>query len=196
LMLLDFVNLLEIIGSGTRLRLLELLNVRARSINELARNLGVTQQAVMKHLAMLERNGIIQQVKINSKSKVRSVYTISKPLTLGYTFKNGILCLYVASREYGLNTSADIKALEEITYRRKLLHMRKKAITNRLRTLVEKDLSMQVEINDVMKELQLSPIQTIAMRCFLGRDSRKNLEEASKAFGFSLRDTIKHIIQS
>ena len=90
-MLLDFVNLLEIIGSGTRLRLLELLNVRARSINELARNLGVTQQAVMKHLAMLERNGIVQQVKINSKSKVRSVYTVSKPLTLGYTFKSLLL---------------------------------------------------------------------------------------------------------
>ena len=69
-MLLDFVNLLEIIGSGTRLHLLELLNVRARSINELARNLGVTQQAVMIHLSMLERNGIVQKVMINSKSKV------------------------------------------------------------------------------------------------------------------------------
>jgi predicted transcriptional regulator len=174
--------------------LLELIAIRARSINELAGILGVTQQAVMKHLAILERNGIVQQVKVNSKSRVRIVYTTSKPLSLGYIFKNGILCLHIGSGEFSTSRSTDIETLKEMTYTRKMLHMRTKVITNRLRTLVEEDLRMQTEIDSMMKKLGLSPIQTIAFRCFLGMDSNKNLEEASEAFGFNLRDTIKHIV--
>jgi len=194
--LLDLLKLLEIIGSGTRLHLLELLTARARSINELARILGVTQQAVMKHLDVLERNGIVQQTKLDSKSKVRNVYAISKPLSLGYTFKNGILCLYIGAAEHNVNASPDIETLEEIAYSRRMLQMKRKIITNRLRALVEEDLRAQAEINDIMKKLGLSPIQTIALRCFLTTDSSKRLEEASKVFGFNLRDTIKHIIRS
>lgn len=177
------------------MRLIELLNSRARSINELARILGVTQQAVMKHIAILERNNLVQQIKVNSKSKVRNIYAIGKPFTLGYNFKNGILCLYIGSGEYNVNTPTNIESLKEITYRRKILHMRSRVITNRLRMLIEEDLRMQTKINSAMKKLGLSPIQTIALQCFLGMDSGKSLVNGSKAFGFNLKDTIKHIVQ-
>ncbi|MGH9909406.1 MAG: hypothetical protein ACRD32_02070 [Nitrososphaerales archaeon] len=55
---------------------------------------------------------------------------------------------------------------------------------------------MQAEINGAMKKLKLTPIQTIALHCFLSRDSRKNLDEASKVFGLDLRDVIKHVVES
>lgn len=194
--MVDLNKLLEIIGSGTRLHLLELLGERARSINELARTLGVTQQAVMKHLTILERNGIVQQIKLNSKSKVRSVYAINNSLSLGYIFNNGILCLYIGSGVYNASAPADIEMLKGITYRRNLLHMRTKVIANRLRALVEEGLRMQAEINGAMKKLKLTPIQVIALHCFLSMDSRKNLDEASKAFGLNLRDVIKHVVES
>lgn len=190
----DFVKLLELIGSGTRLHLLALLSARARSINELAKNLGVTQQAVMKHLTILERNGIVQQIKLNSKYKVRSVYTISKPLSLGYNFKNGVLCLYIGSGEYRAKATGGIEKLEAIAYSRKMLRMRTKVVTNRLRALVEEDLRRQAEIDDITKKLDLTPLQTIALQCLLGMDPDKQFDEASKTFGINLRETIKDIV--
>jgi len=194
--LVDFATLVEIIGSSTRLHLLELIAERPRSITELAKTLGVTQQAVMKHLAMLERNDIVQQLKIDSRSKVRSVYAISKSLSLGYVFQNGILCLYIGSGDYSITGSSDIETLREMAYSRNLLRMRTKVVANRLRALIEDDLRMQAEIRDVMKKLRLSPLQVVALHCLLSTDSKKHFEEASKALGLGLRDTIKHIEQS
>ena len=182
------------IGSVTRLRLLELLCERARSINELVRILGVTQQAVLKHLAKLEKNGLVEQVKVNSVPKVRIVYTLSKPLALGYIFRSGILCLYIGSGEYNVNSLSNIQTLKERTFSKKMLKMRIKIVVNRLRTLVEEDLKIQSEIDCVLKELELSPVQIIAFRCLLSPNSNKALEEASKAFGFNMGDNIKHII--
>ncbi len=72
--------------------------------------------------------------------------------------------------------------------------MRIKVITNRLRRLVEEDLVMQSEINTAMRKLELSPILIVALRCTLGTDSSKHLEEASRVFGFNLRDIIRHIV--
>lgn len=192
----DFGQLLEIIGSGTRLRLLELLSVRARSLNELASNLGVTQQAVMKHISMLERNGLVQQIKVSDKkSKVKNAYTLSKPLSMGYTFKNGILCLYIGSGEHGAKpANKDIlEMLRSIEYGRNLLRMRTKVLANRLRILIEEDLKMQAEANSAIKKLKPSPIQAVALKCVSAIDSEKQLEQASKAFGMNLMDKIRHL---
>jgi len=195
--LVDFDQLLEIIGSGTRLRLLELLCARARSLNELASNLGVTQQAVMKHIAMLERNGWVQQIKVGKKAKVRKVYTLSGPLSMGYVLRDNILCLYIGSNGHRATSASNIlELLKKIEYGRSILRMRTKVLANRLRSLVEEDLKKQTEIRNAIKDLKLSPIQAIALQCSSTMDSEKQLEQASKVLGINLKDTIKHLLES
>lgn len=189
----DFKELLEVIGSETRLHLLELLSIRARTIHELSEILNVTQQAIMKHLDILERYDMVKQVKVDIKSRVRSVYAVAKPLALGYVFKSGVLCLYIGSGELDTRADANVEALKEIAYRRNMLHIRRKIATNRLRALVEEDLAIQSEITSLAKKLRLSPLQTVALWCFLTMDSKKHMKEASEAFGFNLEDMIPHI---
>ena len=196
-MLVDFDQLLGIIGSGTRLRLLELLCVRARSLNELASSLGVTQQAVLKHLSMLERNGLVQQIRVGKKSRVRKIYALSDSLSIGYVFRDNILCLYIGSNGYGTKSSGNvIELIKNIEYQRSLLRMHAKVLANRLRSLVEEDLRKQAEIHNMIKNLKLSPIQAVALQCSSTIDSEKQLEQASKAFGMNLRETVKQILQS
>lgn len=196
-MLVDFEELLGIIGSGTRLRLLELLCVRARSLNELASILGVTQQAILKHLRMLEHNGLIEQIKTGRKSRVRKIYALSGSLSLGYVFRDNILCLYFGSNGHGNRSTANvIEMLKQIEYERHLLHMRTKVLANRLRGLVEEDLAKQTEIRNVIKNMKLSSIQEVALRCSNTIDSERQLEQASKALGISLKDTAKQILES
>jgi len=191
-LLVDFDRLLEIIGSGTRLRLLELLCVRARSLNELASGLGVTPQAVMKHLTTLERNGLVRQVRTGKKFRVRKVYALSGSLSMGYVFRDNILCLYIGSNGRTTKAPSNVpQLLKNIEYERSLLHMRTKVLANRLRNLVEEDLKKQAEIHNVIKNLKLSPMQAIVLQCSSTIDSEKQLEQASKALGMNLKDTIK-----
>jgi len=197
--LVDFDQLLGIIGSGTRLRLLELLCSRARSLNELASNLGVTQQAVMKHVTMLERNGLVQQIKVGKKSRVRKVYSLSGLFSIGYVFRDNILCLYIGSNGHSAKSksaSNGLELLKNIEYERSLLRMRTKVLANRLRSLVEEDLKKQAEIYSVIKNLKLSPMQVIALQSSRTIDSEKQLEEASKALGINLKDAVKHLFES
>ena len=197
--MVDFDRLLGIIGSGTRLRLLELLCTRVRSLNELASNLGVTQQAVMKHITMLERNGLVQQIKVGKKSRVRKVYTLSGPLSMGYVFRDNILCLYIGSNRYSTKSNSAgnlLELLKNIEYERSLLRMRTKVLANRLRGLVEEDLKKQAEIHNAIKNLKLSPIQAIALHCSSTIDSEKQLEQASKTLGINLKDAVKHLLES
>lgn len=197
--MVDFDQLLGIIGSGTRLRLLELLCIRTRSLNELASNLDVTQQAVMKHITMLENNGLVQQIKVGKKSKVKKVYALSGPLSMGYVFRDNILCLYIGSNGRSVKSklaSNVLGFLKNIEYERSLLGMRRKMLANRLKSLVEEDLKKQAEIHDVIKNLKLSPIQAIALHCSSTIDSEKQLEQASKVLGINLNDAIKQLLES
>ncbi len=195
--MVDFEHLLEIIGSGTRLRLLELLCTRARSLNELASNLGVTQQAVMKHLTMLERSGLVQQIKADKKSRVRKVYTLNGSLSIGYVFRDNILCLYIGSNGHSPKSADNVlELLKSIEYERSLLRMRAKVLANRLRSLVGQDLKKQAEIRNIIKNLKLSPMQAIALLCSSSRDSERQLEQASKVFGVNLKDALKQKLES
>lgn len=196
-MLVGFDELLGIIGSGTRLRLLELLCVRARSLNELASNLGVTQQAILKHLHMLEQLDLVQEINVGRKSRVRKIYALSRPLSMGYVFRDNILCLFVGSNGKSIKSAGNVmELLKQTEYERSLLHMRAKLLANRLRSLVEEDLEKQAEIRNSIKNLKLSPIQEIALQCSNMINSERQLEQASKVLGMNLKDTAKQMLES
>ncbi|HLE35099.1 MAG TPA: ArsR family transcriptional regulator [Nitrososphaerales archaeon] len=195
--MVDFDELLGIIGSGTRLRLLELLCVRARSLNELASNLGVTQQAILKHLHMLEQLDLVQEINVGRKSRVRKIYALSRPLSMGYVFRDNILCLFVGSNGKSIKSAGNVmELLKQTEYERSLLHMRAKLLANRLRSLVEEDLEKQAEIRNSIKNLKLSPIQEIALQCSNMINSERQLEQASKVLGMNLKDTAKQMLES
>jgi predicted transcriptional regulator len=194
--LVNFEHLLEIVGSGTRLHLLELLGVRARSLKELASSLHVTQQAVMKHLAMLERNGLIQEISAGG-SRVRKVYALSGPLSLGYVFKDNTLCVYMGTDGHDAKSSKGTgELLKQAEYERNMIRMRAKVLANRLRTLVLEDLKKQAEIHSAIKGMKASPIEAVALSCFSALDSERVLEEASKAFGLNLREVAERALES
>lgn len=162
----------------------------------MASNLGVTQQAVLKHISMLKRNGLVRQIKVsNKKSKVKNAYTLNKPLSIGYTFKNEILCLYIGSGERGARPANKdtLEMLRSIAYGRNLLRIRTKVLANRLRTMIEQDLRMQAEADSAIRKLKPSLIQAVALNCVSAIDSEKQLEMASKAFGMNLMDTIRQL---
>ena len=65
----------EVMSSKTNLRIAALVSIRPRALSELAELVGVSIQAVLKHLKRLERLGIVQKEKIAGGGvSVRYVY--------------------------------------------------------------------------------------------------------------------------
>lgn len=59
-MILDPVELLNILGNENRRRILQLLSFRPFYFNEMAKRLDVGPKAVIDHLEMLERSGLVE----------------------------------------------------------------------------------------------------------------------------------------
>jgi ArsR family transcriptional regulator len=66
----DMGVLLDILGNDTRRRILQLLADEPRYFIQLSKDLGVSQQAVLKHLDLLEKYGFISSYSGNSEYAV------------------------------------------------------------------------------------------------------------------------------
>lgn len=77
-------NVLNILGNDTRRRILYLLSDEPRYFIQLSRDLGVSQQAILKHLELLEKNGIIGSYREKSElaAPARKYYHLNKSLYL------------------------------------------------------------------------------------------------------------------
>ncbi|MHA1918070.1 MAG: helix-turn-helix domain-containing protein [Candidatus Ranarchaeia archaeon] len=72
--------ILNVIGSSTRARILQLIAERPFYLSEIARTLNIGQQAIIRHMRKLEESGIVDSYKEEARqSRIpRSYYTISK----------------------------------------------------------------------------------------------------------------------
>ncbi|WP_456367921.1 ArsR family transcriptional regulator [Thermococcus sp.] len=76
-------KLLDILGNETRRRILLLLTRRPYFVSELSQELGVGQKAVLEHLRILERAGLIEgRVEKIPRGRPRKYYTIKRGFRL------------------------------------------------------------------------------------------------------------------
>ncbi|WP_297501185.1 ArsR family transcriptional regulator [Thermococcus sp.] len=79
----DMGKLLDILGNETRRRILLLLTRRPYFVSELSQELGVGQKAVLEHLKILERAGLIEgRVEKIPRGRPRKYYTIKRGFRL------------------------------------------------------------------------------------------------------------------
>lgn len=77
-------KLLDILGNETRRRILEILADEPKYFIQLSRELGVSQQAVLKHLTLLEDSGLITSFRAKSELAApdRKYYRLNRSLYL------------------------------------------------------------------------------------------------------------------
>lgn len=70
-------QILEVVGNETRRRILKLLSEEPHYISQIAKKLDVTQPAILKHLAVLEKTGLIESFwRRNPLGAARKYYRI------------------------------------------------------------------------------------------------------------------------
>jgi ArsR family transcriptional regulator len=77
-------KVLEVVGNETRRRILALLSEEPQYISQIAKKLDVTQPAILKHLAVLEKAGLIESLwRRNPLGAARKYYRICGSVDIG-----------------------------------------------------------------------------------------------------------------
>jgi ArsR family transcriptional regulator len=73
-------ELLEILGSSTRAKILQLISQRPFYLSEISRTLNIGQQAVIRHMRKLEKSGLVRSYQQDARqSRIpRNYYVIKK----------------------------------------------------------------------------------------------------------------------
>ena len=89
--MMDLDILLSIVENPTRRKILESLVREPHYPLQLSKELGISQQAVMKNLNMLEKNGMVMSYQVSSSiGPMRTVYEPSSEFTLVIDMRNGM----------------------------------------------------------------------------------------------------------
>ena len=89
--MMDLDILLSMVENPTRRKILESLVKEPHYPLQLSKELGISQQAVMKNLNMLEKNGMVVSYQVNSSmGPMRTVYEPSSEFTLVIDMRNGM----------------------------------------------------------------------------------------------------------
>ncbi len=80
---MKFDDLLNVLGSETRRRILLLLTKRPYFVSELSQELGIGQKAVLEHLRILENAGLVEcRTEKIPRGRPRKYYTIKREFRL------------------------------------------------------------------------------------------------------------------
>lgn len=85
--------LLNVLGNETRRRILRLLADEAKYFNQLAKETGVSQQAVLKHLGILEQHGLVASFRAKSElaGPDRKYFKLGRTLHLSVGIAGGLV---------------------------------------------------------------------------------------------------------
>lgn len=156
---MDPVELLDILGNENRRRILQLLSFRPFYFNEMAKRLDVGPKAVIDHLVMLERAGLVECYQDRGRRKYFRIV------------RKTVLEVAVSPHSYGVRAylSEDAPAVED-----KGLAQDMKLLRDELSTLEEKRLELRTLLDRI--ESRVMEIKQIA--CSAARSYAEDQLEA------------------
>ena len=151
-MILDPVELLDILGNENRRRILQLLSFRPFYFNEMAKRLDVGPKAVIDHLVMLERAGLVECYQDQGRRKYFRIV------------RKTVLEVAVSPHSYGVRAyhSEDAPVVEDSG-----LVQDMKLLRDELSTLEEKRLELRALLDQIeSREMEIKHIACSAARSY------------------------------
>jgi predicted transcriptional regulator len=112
---MDMMNeLLAMVENPTRRRIIEALTREPHYPFQLAKELGISQPAVVKHLDLMERNGLVTAHQEDSRSgPKRNVYTTNSEFTIVVDVRSGMFTARLVTPEERTECGEMIDGLKE-----------------------------------------------------------------------------------
>ncbi|MCU0637651.1 MAG: helix-turn-helix domain-containing protein [Methanothrix sp.] len=153
-MILDPVELLDILGNENRRRILQLLSFRPFYFNEMAKRLDVGPKAVIDHLEMLERAGLVECYQNSGR---RKYFRIARKT---------VLEVALSPHSYGVRAyhSEDVPRAEEVALSQDMKLLREELSSLEMRRIELRSLLEQIE----SREMEIKKIACKAAQSFAG----------------------------
>lgn len=203
---------LDLLGNSTRRRILLLLANEPRYFIQLSKELGVSQQAVLKHLLLLENSGLIAsfRAKSNLSAPDRKYFRLKKPIYMSIGITGNSMDIKMESLEDGSDNQEKmfIEAIEikqeqhddDITQIIKETDLKLLEINKQMRSLENQKISLLKEKQQVLQKahqiIQESLDEELARKILYSRlnsTNRFDLEELSEELNTREKE-IKNII--
>lgn len=184
-------SVLKVACSPTRLRILNLLTSRPYTMQELASLLEVTPQAVMKHLKVLERYGLVKSVELEGFGK--QVVCLTRFVDT-YTYSDRSLdsiSIYVAKTSQTSESDLEFEAksfaetLHEVDDEIYLLKRRLKALKNKEHRLYKRLIELHNLKQSILSKRGFTTIDSLVLGILESKDPQKTAEEVAKALNRS-----------
>ena len=167
--------LLEVLGNDTRRRILQLLADEPRYFIQLSKDLGVSQQAVLKHLVLFERNGFVTSFEGDSEyaAPKRKYYQLNRScmLAIGIT-KDAV---QFAFHDIPQDGKAKPPQTEFKSLQHKLLELERESEPSRILNVSD---SLLKEINAKLTEIANTEIALLGLKQRITRTAHEAIRKA------------------
>jgi predicted transcriptional regulator len=169
----------DVVSSKARLRIADLVSVRPRSLKELADLTGISVQGVLKHISILEKLGLVGEIKIDAgKLPIRKVYSI-KGVRIG-DFSHGDLTVVKMTSTTGRHALSEepIRELESLAADALVQRRKVRDQTRRLGRIIDELVNTEARIGDVVDGLGVPDEDRLLLSAAF---TEETMEEAEKA---------------
>jgi len=168
--------LLEILGNETRRRILQLLADEPRYFIQLSKDLGVSQQAVLKHLEILERYGFVTSSQRESEfaAPKRKYFHLNRScmLAIGITNDAVQFAFHDIPQEPGRDT---LKQIELKSIQKGVAELEREKDHSKIVTLSD---NLLRDINQKLKDLASTEISLLRLKQRITRMAHESIRES------------------
>lgn len=183
----------KVLASRTRVKIAHLVSIRPRTLSELAELAGISIQGVLKHLAKLEGQGLVQEVKVQAgRMSVRKLYAPKRFLLGDYSTPGFFVVKFTdgsRAAQPGPNARADLEAMAEDMM---LLRRRVREEARRLGRTIDELAAEQARLGEALKSMDLDDEERFILEALFTEESvERGRELISKHYG--LKDGTRSI---
>ncbi len=178
--------------SSVRLRLIELLTRKPRTISELGDALALTTQAVLKHINILEKEGLVEKATIEEGGPPgpRNIYRLKAVVESIHGQQAGLRWLHLFVKYNGeqkIPTPARPKrprkvtdAMQEVEVESRLWRRKLRLAQERERRLFREYAALEEERRMLMKTVNFTPVDEVLLAAYLGGEGEEGLKEVCR----------------
>jgi predicted transcriptional regulator len=185
----------EVLSSRARLRIVDALSVRPRTLRELADIAGISMQGVIKHLRRLGELGLVEERSLSRAApSARQVYAATA-LRISDFSGEGHVVVKRTLEPRQPSTKGKIRDLESASGDILVLRRRIMDETRKLGRMIDEAADEQVDLASAIGELPLSPAERLMLEVVLTEDTLEDgVKVLARYYGLADRKSIETAI--
>ena len=183
----------EVLSSKARLRIMDAVSLRPRTLRELSDISGISVQGVLRHVKRLAELGLVEERGLSRAApKARLVYAAKSSRVRDYSTGGGFTVVKSTEGAADHSEKGSVRDLERASGDLLILRRRIREEARKLGRLIDEAADGQEDLASAIRALPLSAAERLILEVLLTEDTLQDGEEVlSKYYGLEDRRSIE-----